>query len=246
MLQLMNLTSKPTGPTKHIEDNMNIKVVTTYNNKLYKQYAYRFFETYNWPFEVISYNEDNNFFELVPECKSFIDRNKHRTFSGFKWDGVRFCYKVYAYTHAILNTNADGLICMDADSVFYKPIDEDFVTKHLHKQDCMMTYLGRVHQYTECGFLYFNLQHPSTKDYATQAQNFYNTDELYNLNEYHDCEVWDTVRKKLENNQGVQNINLTPNFPAGHAQAASILGKYYDHCKGARKIQGKSPENNQI
>ena len=27
---------------------MNIAVVTTLNKKLYKQYGYKFFETYNW------------------------------------------------------------------------------------------------------------------------------------------------------------------------------------------------------
>lgn len=225
---------------------MKIKVVTTYNNKLYEKYAHRFFESYNWPFEIIAYNEDNNFYEDVPQCKAFVERNKGRKFDSFKFDGVRFCYKVYAYTDAILNNYVDGLICMDADSVFYKPIDFDFVKKHLHKEGCMMTYLGRLHQYTECGFLYFNLQHPNIKEYAQRCQDLYNTDELYNLKEYHDCEVWDTVRAKMEKEYNINNINLTPNFPAGHAQAASILGKYYDHCKGARKDSGRSPENTQL
>ena len=39
---------------------LNIKVITTYNNKLFKEYAHRFKETYNWPFELIVYNEDEN------------------------------------------------------------------------------------------------------------------------------------------------------------------------------------------
>lgn len=225
---------------------MNIKVVTTFNNNLYQKYAYRFFETYNWPFEIISYNEDDNFFNLVPQCLEFIERNKHRKVDNFLFDGVRFCYKVYAYTHAILNTQADGLICMDADSVFYKSIDIEFVKKHLHNTDCLMTYLGRNNQYTECGFLYFNLQHPNIIEYANKAEDFYNSDKLYTLNEYHDCEVWDTVRKDLEDKYKIQNINLTSHVNAGHAQAESILGKYYDHCKGDRKILGKSPENKQL
>ena len=32
---------------------------------------------------------------------------------------------------------------VDADSVFY-PMPEDVVPKKLYKEDCMMTYLGRV------------------------------------------------------------------------------------------------------
>jgi hypothetical protein len=226
---------------------MNIKVVTTYNNNLYHKYAHRFFNTYNWPFEIITYNEDESFFDLVPECKNFVETNKNRTFDSYLFDGVRFCYKVYAFTHAILNVKADGLICMDADSVFYKPIDVDFVKKYLHKDNCMMTYLGRK-QYSECGFLYFNLSHPYIKDYAKKCKEYYDTNSLYSLKEYHDCEVWDTVRKELEKEYDVLNINLTPNFDIyfGHAQAASVLGEYYDHCKGDAKILGKSPENKKL
>ena len=226
---------------------MNIKVITTYNNKLYDMYAHRFFITYNWPFEIVKYNEDENLFKLVPECKAFVDRNKHRTFSGFKWDGVRFCYKVYSFTHAILNEKADGLICMDADSVFHKPIDIEFVKKHLHKQDSMMAYFGRANLYSECGFLYFNLQHEYIKQYAKSVKELYDKDLIYTHHEYHDCEAWDSVRRDYEKNFGVKNVNITPRpMSHGHVQAESILAKYYDHCKGQRKIKGRSPENRQL
>ena len=46
----------------------NIKVITTYNNKLFKEYAHRFKETYNWPFELIVYNEDEN---ILPDLNNF-------------------------------------------------------------------------------------------------------------------------------------------------------------------------------
>ena len=115
---------------------MNIAVVTTLNKKLYKQYGYKFFETYNWPFDLIVYSEDLNdiphtdivvrsIFDEIPECE-FINRNKHRPVSddprtGFLKDGVRFCYKVYAYTNEVLTSeDYDGIIGIDADSIFYK------------------------------------------------------------------------------------------------------------------------------
>ena len=44
---------------------MKILCVTTYNNKLYDEYAKRFMETYNWPFDLKTYNEDDNLFDLV-------------------------------------------------------------------------------------------------------------------------------------------------------------------------------------
>ena len=152
---------------------MNILVVTTFNNKLESAYAHRFRETYNWPFQLKVYNEDLGMYAQIPELKEFVDRNKDRhkftsyeeKNNDYRTDGVRFCYKVYAYTDAILQaSNAyNGIICIDADSVFYKPIDGDWINKHIHRDDCMMTHLGRP-SYSECGFLYFNMSHPETKN----------------------------------------------------------------------------------
>jgi hypothetical protein len=132
---------------------MKIQVVTSWNNKLFKEYAHRFQSTYNWPFDLIVYNEDDDMFDKIPDLKKFIERNQHKKVKSFKDDGVRFSYKVYAYTHAIDNcsSDVDGLICIDADSVFYKSIDVDWIKKHIHKDDCMMSYLGRGKHYSECG-----------------------------------------------------------------------------------------------
>ena len=50
----------------------NIKAVTTYNNKLYKEYAHRFEKTYNWDFPYTVYNEDDGMLEqyqIVKFCR---------------------------------------------------------------------------------------------------------------------------------------------------------------------------------
>ena len=227
---------------------MKIKTITTYNNKLYKEYAYRFKETYNWPFPLKIYNEDECMMKTIPELKEFVERNKDRQpYSDYKvkgkaflTDGVRFSYKVYAYCHAIINCNVDGLICIDADSVFHKKIDEEWIIKHIHRDDCMMAYLGRGNNYSECGFLYFNLKHPDIKSYANRMLSLYNTDGIYNLKEQHDSYVWDYVRKEFEN-RGVRNHNIGDG-KNGHVQARSILGPVYDHTKGNRKLKGRSAE----
>ena len=235
---------------------MEIAVVTTLNNKLYKQYGYKFFETYNWPFYLAVYSENMNgipntnhivrsIFDEVPNCEEFVNRNKKRPVNpnpdGFLQDAVRFCYKVYAYTDMILNNeDNDGLICIDADSVFYKPIDVDWIKKHIHRDDCMMTYLGRGKHYSECGFLYFNLKHKDTISFASRIKSLYDTDGIYNLKEQHDSYVWDYVRKEFEN-RGTKNHNIGDGKP-GHVQARSILGDVYDHTKGIRKLKGRSPE----
>jgi hypothetical protein len=186
--------------------------------------------------------------KAIPDLKEFVERNKHKQpYSDYKvkgkeflTDGVRFSYKVYAYTHALMTENVDGLICIDADSVFYKMIDEEWIQKHIHRDDCMMTYLGRGNNYSECGFLYFNLNHADTLAYANRMKSLYDTDGIYNLKEQHDSYVWDYVRKEFEN-RGTKNHNIGDGKP-GHVQARSILGVVYDHTKGNRKLKGRSGE----
>ena len=227
---------------------MKLLSVTTYNNKLYKEYAHRFESTYNWDFPYTVYNEDDGMMDTIPDCKAFVERNKNRfdnkDFIKDYWqDGVRFCYKVYAYTHAIMNyQDLDGIIGIDADSVFYKKIDEDWIKKHIHRDNCMMTYLGRPN-YSECGFLYFNMKHPDIQPYANRMKSLYDTDGIYNLKEQHDSFIWDYVRKEFEN-RGTKNYDIGDG-KMGHVQARSILGTVYDHTKGPRrKAAGKSAEFN--
>ena len=222
---------------------MKIQTITSWNNKLHKEYAHRFEKTYNWPFDLLVYNEDVDMFDKIPDLKKFIERNKDREVESFKKDGVRFSYKVYAYTHAIENASSDvdGLICIDADSVFYKSIDVEWIKKHIHKDDCMMSYLGRGSNYSECGFLYFNMKHDQTRNYARYMKKMYDFNEIYSLSEYHDSYVWDYVRKVFESELKVKNNNIGDD-KGGHVQARSILGTVYDHTKGKRKLVGKSPE----
>ena len=222
---------------------MKIQTITSWNNKLHKEYAHRFEKTYNWPFDLLVYNEDVDMFDKIPDLKKFIEKNKDREVESFKKDGVRFSYKVYAYTHAIENASSDidGLICIDADSVFYKSIDVDWIKKHIHKDDCMMSYLGRGSNYSECGFLYFNMRHDQTRNYARYMKKMYDFNEIYSLSEYHDSYVWDYVRKVFESELKVKNNNIGDD-KGGHVQARSVLGEIYDHTKGRRKIIGRSPE----
>ena len=227
---------------------MKIKTITTWNKKLFEAYAWRFDKTYNWPFELKVYNEDEGMLDEIPDLKTFIDRNKHRQPQSdfgkkgldFITDGVRFSYKVYAYTNAILFEEADGLICIDADSVFHKTIDVDWIKKHIHRDNMMMAYLGRGKHYSECGFLYFNLKHPDIKKFALRMREMYDEDLIYELKEQHDSYVWDYVRKEFEK-RGTRNFNIGDGKP-GHVQARSILGPVYDHTKGNRKLKGRSPE----
>lgn len=229
---------------------MKVLVITSFNEKIYNDYAHRFLSTYNWPFDLIIYTElkfkiENKKFELIEleqESKNFVERNKYRPVKDFFVDGVRFSYKVYSVIQASLKKEYDILIWVDADSVFYKPLTLDFIKTNLYKEDRMMTHLGRGEHYSECGFLLWNLNHKDTQDYFKEMKNMYNNDLIYNEREYHDSYIWDIVRKKFEKERGTMNIDIGDK-KIGHVQARSILGTLYDHTKGPkRKAAGKSPE----
>ena len=229
-------------------NNNKILIITSFNKKLYEEYAHRFINTYNWPFDLKIYTEtlfdikkNYKVIQLNNDCKNFVERNKDRKNKGYIHDGVRFCYKVYSAIQAGLNNDYDILIWVDADSVFYKPLTLDFIKTNLYKEDKMMTYLGRGEQYSECGFLLWNLKHKDTKDYFNEMKKMYNEDLIYNEKEQHDSYIWDLVRKKFEKERGTMNIDIGDKI-GGHVQARSILGSLYDHTKGKRKQLGKSPE----
>lgn len=229
---------------------MNVLVITSFNEKLYNEYAHRFVNTYNWPFDLkiyteLKFNIDNENFEVIEleqDSKNFVERNKHRPVKDFWVDGVRFSYKVYSVLQASTKKEYDILIWVDADSVFYKPLSIEFIKQNLYKEDCMMTYLGRGEHYSECGFLLWNLKHKDTQDYFKQMKNMYDNDLIYNEREQHDSYIWDLIRKKLEKEKGTMNKDIGDK-KVGHVQARSILGTLYDHTKGPkRKSSGKSPE----
>lgn len=232
------------------KNNMSLKLatVTTWNNRLYKKFAHRFEETYNWDFPLTVYNEDDNLFSLVPDCKLFVNKWSESKTVNWKWDAVRFCYKVYAYCHMILNSpDLDGVIYIDADTVFYKPVDLNWIMEHIHRDECAVTYLGRGDHHTETGFLYFNLSHPHTKSFAKDMLKMYDEGLVFNHPQWHDAVMFDVVRKSYEK-QGVlfHNIGDGAWGDGGHVHARSILGTVCDHTKGPRKDKGVSLENNLV
>lgn len=225
---------------------MNITTVTTWNDRLYQQYAHRFMDTYNWDFPLNVYNEDVDMYNIIPQCRDFVEKWSHIQPSNYRYDAVRFCYKVYAYTHEILSSHGkvDGIIFVDADSVFHNPIDSSWIKEHIHRDDCITTYLGRGDEYTECGFIYFNMRHPSIINFAKRIQYEYNSGSIFTRPEWHDCIAFDYVRKMFEAD-GIKSYNIGDDQwgENGHVQARSILGTIYDHTKGPRKVAGISPEN---
>lgn len=238
-----------------LKNSMKVMVITSFNEKLFNEYANRFVKTYNWPFDLKIFseksfnivNKDFKVIELGQDSKNFVQRNKSKPVKDFWVDGVRFSYKVYSVIEsglqAIHENIYDILIWVDADSVFHNPLTIEFIKEHIYKEDSMMTYLGRGGMYSECGFLSWNLKHKDTKNYFEAMKKMYNEDLIYKEKEYHDSYIWDLVRIRFEKEHNTKNINIGDKAK-GHVQARSVLSKIYDHVKGPkRKKLGFSGEN---
>ena len=74
-------------------DDMKLLTITTWNNKLYKEYAHRFEQLIT--VSLYGHNEDDGMYDAIPDLKKFVDRNKDRPYNDFLQDAVRFSYKVY-------------------------------------------------------------------------------------------------------------------------------------------------------
>jgi hypothetical protein len=161
----------------------------------------------------------------------------------FKYDAVRFSHKVFALYHAYKNRSADvdSIVWIDADTVTHAPVPKDFLKQHFPlNPEIGIYYLGRLEQYTECGWVVYNCTNPHMETFWERFANQYRKDKLLNQAEWHDSYIFDVVRTTMEN-EGMINSNITPGYVKGHPFIDSFLGEYMDHLKGPkRKAAGRS------
>lgn len=238
---------------------MKIAIVTTFNRKLYEYYAHRFMSTYNWPFDCYVYHEGwipeidpmrssinyRNIFETNPELKSFIDRNKSKNVDSqylkhitptkdYKMDAIRFCYKIFAKTHLMLDCDYDYVFWVDADTVFKKTITEQEVINKFLPENYSISFIDRPSYYSECGFVGYNLTKPATKRFIYKLREHYTKDLLFQEREWHDSYVWDCVRKKWL--VGEPQYNLAPGTrKIGNPWLDTPMSEYADHLKGKKR-----------
>lgn len=162
----------------------------------------------------------------------------------FRWQAVRFCYKIFSVYHAAKSVNTDWLIWLDADTVTHTPIPHDWLQR-VCPQQSYLSYLGRTDAYhSECGWVAYNLQHPLTQPFIDRLAEMYVRDEIFNYPEWHDSYIWDVVRRQWRDEREAHPFNLNPepetNGKAKHPFINSELGRYMDHFKGNRKQYGRS------
>lgn len=169
--------------------------------------------------------------------------------SDYKFDAIRFSFKPFAIYQSLeyIPKDLQYLIWTDADLRCKTKFFSDDLLTFLPDQNQLMSYLGRKNNYSECGFLGFNLNHPEFNNYINRVIDIYTSGEIFSLEEWHDSWIWDVVRKEFEVNKfSFKNIS-GKGFDHYHPFINSGLEKYFDHLKGPnRKKEGQSPDKDYI
>jgi len=162
-----------------------------------------------------------------------------RRFNGFRWDAIRFAHKSFAIFDAAERADTDVLIWIDADTRFFadltRPMLESFVPP-----DRMVGCLKR-RDYTECGFVAYNLRHPAVRGMLADFKAMYTRDLLFREQEFHDSWLFDVVRKRAER-RGALSYDIAEGvgMRTRHVLINSRLGSFMDHLKGGRTAEGAS------
>ena len=245
------------GPTRGLAPYI---FCTTFNKRLYDDYAHQLIDSYvatNQKPHMYVFVEDNpnlypkvdrvhyyNLFDFEPDCKDFVQRNKHRTANNFYEEAVRFSYKVFAQSAA--RGWGTKIYYVDSDCKFMDTIHDSWY------QNCLpdLTFLSFYHrpsQYTETGFVAFNNRSRVVDDFFREYKKWYITDKVYTIkklgkNFWTDCHTLDGTRQMFKDDPRYSEKPLGDGRN-GHIMARdTFLNPYIDHRKGQRKKQANSPE----
>ena len=251
---------------------MKYTVITTFHQPGLEQYAQRMVDTFEqfWPAEVsLMLCAENcnpkitrpntqviDLLSASDPLRNFVERHRDNPYAhakagppdvfnplkAFRWDAVRFSYKVFSVALCADRIESGWMIWLDADSHTHSSMPINWLST-VCPQDAMVSYLGRGEKYhSECGWVAYNLDHPATRQFIQDFVNMYITDDIFKEREWHDSYIWDVIRKRYQTQHKFYNLNPSQNDKglAGHPFINSELGLYMDHVKGKRKEQGMS------
>ncbi len=225
---------------------MNVKLISTFSDAGYHDYAKHFVESCIKNIKdinVVIYKDNVDlkntahvtFLNLESTCPDLVEfkkRNSNKTFKDFRFDGIRFAHKVYATIHAAREENLDYLIWLDADTEIYDTVNPEYFIKFLPKGK-FVGYIGRDTA-TETGFLIFDMRHPEAHNFFNRYEWYYNTDAIYDQPEFHDGFIFDVIRKEFEVDNKFSSFNISPPGTTKNHFNAAFEG-FMLHYKGGRK-----------
>lgn len=223
-----------------------MRVVTTCHKAGLDQYGHRWLDGRKlWPkgTEFKFYTEG---FTVDCPSKDFADlqdftgwKARHLFYKPPDWrfDVVRFAHKVFAIHDALYDYRGIG-VWLDADVVTHKKTPKGLLEKQVN--GVYVAHYGRTGLYTETGLIVFDCSHKQHRQFLNTWKDWYLSGRFKKSNQFHDCIGFDLALRQT----GVPAFNLSGEHHKNmHPMSVTELGKYLDHCKGARKELGYSPEN---
>ena len=210
--------------------------------------------------ELIKLNQFKARWGNVPKANGkcpFPEKRPRDHHKEFKWDAVRFANKVYAVFDAVNRTEDGWTVWMDGDTYVHSAISYDQF-QNLLPNDKWITFVGRgkgSQTWPECGFYGLNIKNETCKKFLKEFERMYEDADngIFKLIEWHDSYVFGDVLNKLTPidknylDYAESIFNQTAKTGGGgHPLINSVLGKWFDHMKGARKNQGKSQKKDLI
>ena len=179
-----------------------------------------------------------------------IKRRRKDWNKAFKWDAIRFSNKVYAVFEACAQRPSNWVVWMDADTYVHSDWSYDDYKKLL-PDDKYITYVGRgkgSQTWPECGFYGMNLNHPVCHSFLEDFERMYEDADngIFTLDEWHDSYVFGEILKKYKEFNAEHDYSAemylreAKSGGGGHPLINTELGRWIDHMKGDRKVQGKS------
>mgnify|MGYP003335287613 CR=1 FL=1 len=233
-----------------------ITAVTTFGRSGHVTYGRQMMESFSqhWPMRdhLVVYVEEKedvyqrppgvfmkNLFLEDPACAQFAIHNgtQDRAWRGgeynYRFDAVRFCYKVFAFCNAIEHCDTEYCVWLDGDTVTHTRIPEYWIPS-LFKTGSIVC-LHRGAKPVETGFIAVRIT-KATKEFFRDYRMLYVNNAIFGLKEWHDGFVFRFMLEQTD----IPFTNLAPPG-SGHPFVNSELGKYMDHMKGDRKRLGRTP-----
>lgn len=166
----------------------------------------------------------------------------------YRYDALRFSFKAYSLHRVFreLQLHSRFVGWIDSDVVCLKKFDLSSLAEVLPSDGTLASYLGRdsfpaPNPYSECSLFIVDHDKAAGSEFIDEYIRFYDSGEVFELVEWHDCMVFDEVRKKYEV-AGYSFKDLSGPFKSSeHPFINSELGKFFDHLKGpVRKANGTS------
>lgn len=190
--------------------------------------------------------------DLYKDCPKLIDfKEDHKDnphYNGekikqdrlkFRWNAIKFAHKVFPFINEVKEQNSGKIIWLDADVLAHEKITDSFLNE-VCPDNYAISYLGRPGTWSECGWMYYNLDNSVAREFLKRYENMYVSNNLDELTETHDSFVFDYVMSTFEDQTPFLNLNTNMKTNK-HPFHQSPLRNFLTHHKGHNKErkQGK-------